>query len=167
MFAALISRAQTAVDTAIGQFVNRAIIAVPFLIAGGFATASIYMRLDRSYGAETATLVMAGAFAALGLITLALVGRTSPPVAAGVQDASESVGQSSEAEAPPSAISETDKELLFAALASAAPVALPGLLRLALRNIPILIAIVAALFVMTRPAQDPAAANADAAPASA
>lgn len=162
MFAAIFHRAQAAVDTAVGQFVNRAIIAVPFIIAGGFATAALYMRLDREYGAETSTLIMSGLFAVLGLLSLAFVGRSSPSAAATDDDHLASTADEALSETQQSAMSDSDKDLLMAALASAAPVALPGLFRLALRNVPIIIAILAALFVMTRPPVEASSAEAEA-----
>jgi hypothetical protein len=162
MFASLIHRAQSAVDNAVEHVVNRTIVAVPFLVAAGFATAAAYLQLETIYGAMTATLVMASAYAVIGVLAFLIVG---PPGTAkqdqtdGAPD-SASAERSSEQTTAPSAptMSQADKDLLFAALTSAAPVALPAMVRLVLRNLPIVVAILAALFLLTRTAEEPSGA---------
>ena len=67
MFGMLFRRAQATVDRAIDGLVTRAIVAIPFLVAGGFGTAALALRLNREFGAETASLIMAGGFVGLGL----------------------------------------------------------------------------------------------------
>lgn len=159
MFSAIFNRAQATVDNAIGQVVNRAIIAVPFIIASGFATATVFIRLNREFGSETATLYMAGAFAVIGLVTTAVFSPRATAVTEAAQPAAavENSGSAAEAVTPP--LSQTDKELLYAALSSAAPIALPGLVRLVVRNWAIIAAILAAVFVLTREAEAPAPAE--------
>ncbi len=68
MFAALFNRAQATVDNAIGQAINRAIVAVPFVIAGAFATAALTIRLTRILGDEYGYLAIAGIFVIVGLV---------------------------------------------------------------------------------------------------
>ena len=60
MFANLFKRAEASVDNAIGDLGNRLVIAVPFLIATGFAAASLSMAFNKAYGAEIGNLLVAG-----------------------------------------------------------------------------------------------------------
>lgn len=152
MFSALMNRAQATVDNAIGQVVNRAIIAIPFLLAGAFATAALAFRLVREFGPETANLMLAGLFLVLGIFC-AIIFRTRPAVATAEEPVPESLAGSADAEAAP-ALEGPDRELLMAALTSAAPIALPSLIRAIMRNLPLVVAILSALFVLTRPADE-------------
>ncbi len=68
MFAKLFRRAEASVDNAIGDLGNRVVVAVPFLIAIGFAAASLSLTLNKTYGPEVGNLLVAGVFGALGLI---------------------------------------------------------------------------------------------------
>ena len=65
--------------------------------------------------------------------------------------AADDTAQDQQARGP---LSQTDKDLLVAALTSAAPIALPGLLRILLKNLPLLAVILTAIFVMTRQIDD-------------
>ena len=150
MFASIFQSAQTALDSAIGQLVKRLIIAVPFLIAAGFAVAYGYIKLDRAYGAEMASLVMVVSFCILGLLSLAIVDRSPATSGTPVDETANSDPQSEPSEAAESTYSQADKELLFASLTSVAPLALPAVAKLVLRNLPIVLAIVSALFIFNR-----------------
>jgi len=68
MFAKLFRRAEASVDNAIGDLGNRVVVAVPFLIAIGFAAASLSLTLNKTYGPEVGNLLVAGVFGTLGLI---------------------------------------------------------------------------------------------------
>ena len=54
MFAALFKRAEQSVDTAIGDLGNRIIITIPFLVALGFAAASLTLTSTGSMGQSSA-----------------------------------------------------------------------------------------------------------------
>ena len=151
MFGSLFRRAQATVDNAIGQIVNRAIVAIPFLVAAGFGTAAVAMRLNRELGPETASLVLAAAFSAIGLLTaLVVYARTEKPAAV-----TEDVSEAAEPDAALSddaGMNDIDRELIKAALTTAAPIAIPGLLRTLGRNLPLVAAVAAAAFVISRDA---------------
>lgn len=150
MFGSLFRRAQATVDNAIGQIVNRAIVAIPFLVAAGFGTAAVAMRLNRELGSETGSLVLAGAFAVIGLITALVVHmKSEKPAAMGDEAEHEAAPDTATAAAEPGT-SDIDRELVMAALTTAAPIALPGLLRTLGRNLPLVAAIAAAAFVIAR-----------------
>ena len=150
MLNALFHRAQATVDNAIGQAVNRALIVLPFLVALGFATAAATSRLVRELGPELGYLAIAGGYAVIGLFVAALVmarsqPQTDQPSAAGA--AADEQAASSTA----SQVSDADRELITAALTTAAPVALPALITALLRNLPIVVALASLLYIFIRP----------------
>lgn len=156
MFNSIITRISSSVDNVVGHIVNRAIIAIPFVIAAGFATASASLWLNRQYGAEVGNLIMAGVFALCGLVCLAILSTsTKASAASGAATASPAAEADSSAhEGAKAPMSEADRELLMSALATATPLALPAVLRLLLRNLPLIAAVAAALFVSMAPSSD-------------
>src|SRR5690349_21559283 len=88
MFASLFKRAEQSVDSAIGDLGNRIIIAIPFLVALGFAAASLTLYLDHLYGSELGTLLVAIAFCLLGFI-IAIVVRVRRNISASNANASD------------------------------------------------------------------------------
>ncbi|MFN3868087.1 MAG: hypothetical protein ACK4MF_03350 [Hyphomicrobiaceae bacterium] len=153
MFGFLFRRAQATVDNAISQVVNRAIIAVPFIVAAGFLTAAAAGWLHRHYDAETAHLILASGFATIGLLTaLILNTRGDRGGTDTVTSTAEQSAAGIEAEMPSAAasLSAADRELLMSTLSAAGPLALPVLFRFVSRNLPIIMAIVAAIFIFTR-----------------
>jgi len=154
MFGFLFRRAQATVDRAVDSIVHRIIIAIPFLIAGGFGTAALALRLDREYGSETASLIMAGGFAVLGLIVaLVLRSRSQTPAEADAvtDEAPAQASATASAEGPD--LSSTDRDLIMAALTSAAPIAIPAVVRTIGRNLPLVAAVAAAAFIISRDGQ--------------
>ena len=73
MFRTLINDAKSAAGSVIGKYAIRVSVAVPFLVAAGFATAAGTLLLIERFGAITAYVIMAGGFAAVGLIASAVV----------------------------------------------------------------------------------------------
>jgi hypothetical protein len=70
---ALINDAKTAAGAVVGKYAIRASVAVPFLIGAGFGTAAITLLLSERLGALTAYAMMAGGFAAIGVIASLVV----------------------------------------------------------------------------------------------
>jgi len=70
---ALINDAKTAAGAVIGKYAIRASVAIPFLVAAGFARAAITLLLTRRFGPLAAYGLMAGGFAAIGLIASLVV----------------------------------------------------------------------------------------------
>jgi hypothetical protein len=68
MFRGLINDAKSAVGSAIAGYVARASVAVPFIIAVGFAIAAIAGMLVERFGAVVAYWSMAGGFVAIGIV---------------------------------------------------------------------------------------------------
>lgn len=151
MLTAFIQRAQQGVDRAVDHAIAKVVVVVPFLGAAGFGTAAVYMWLARNLGAEHATLVLAAGFLLLGIISvfatrLFMAHAGAEPAA---QDATETADVSAEGQTMSSSWSESDKELLIASLTTVAPMALPAMVRMLVKNLPLVAAVLAAIFVMT------------------
>ena len=151
MFARLFRRAEATVDNAIGDLFNRLIVAVLFLIALGFATASLAITLNNAYGPELGNLLVAGIFCVLGIIAaLILRSRTSSKAIESAAD--ETLKTEAESEVGPAG-SIFDDETVMAVVSSAAPVIVPAMIRTGLKNWPLLLSIAAGLYVMSRPTE--------------
>ena len=68
MFGGLIDQAKAALTRLVLQYVARASVAVPFLIALGFAVAAITLMLVQRFGHTAAYWMMAGGLVAVGVI---------------------------------------------------------------------------------------------------
>ena len=136
MFARLFKRAEASVDNAIGDLGNRVVIAIPFLIALGFAASSLTLALDRTYGPELGNLLVAGAFCVLGaILALLLRVRGHLGVQSGTSDASEPPAGPIDEPHPQQSI--FDDDTLMAVVSSAAPIIIPAALRQVLRTGPL------------------------------
>ena len=152
MFQAVFRRAQAAVETSIDQAINRTIMMVPFLVAAGFATAALAYRLNRAFGPETGNLLMAALCVAVGVLTAAVMSSRQKPATDAVEVAAQPEAIATEGkEATSSPLADVDRELITAALTSIAPMAVPQVLRMVTRNLPLIAAIAAGMFVISRP----------------
>ena len=152
MFQSLFRRAEVAIEHSVGQLVLRILVAVPFLIAAGFGTAALSLRLSRQFDPETANLLMAGLFVLIGAVVAIIVAFRSPKDRTTNGTATVETGATEPLPTPGDPVySNADKELLMAAQTSAAPIALPLVSRVVIRNLPLIASIGAAIFVMTRP----------------
>lgn len=169
MFQGLLRRAERSIDSVVAKYVNRAAVAIPLLIAGGFATAALVAKLVELYGSVTGYGITAGLFAVIGLVTMAIVGTGN-----GVQPAEEAPAepQASEREqgekhGDEESFDPTDllTPEVKAFLASAAPAALPSVARGIGRNLPLILILALIGFVISRFAESsgaaPAAASAE------
>jgi hypothetical protein len=73
MFRGLINDAKSAVGNLVLKYVARASVAVPFVIAVGFAVAAIAAMLVERFGVVTGCWIMAGGMAAIGIIAAIVV----------------------------------------------------------------------------------------------
>lgn len=150
MFGALFRKLEARVDNAVESLLARAFVALFFIVAAGFATAALAYWLTSELGTLNGSLAVAAVFCVLGLIAAAVVSMRSS------KSATEEVVEAEAAEAVESdanALGDTDRELLMAALTSAAPIALPGLLRTLMRNLPLTLLIGVVAFVLMQPAR--------------
>lgn len=73
MFAGLVNQAKSAVSGLVLKYVARASVAVPFVIALGFALAAVTVMLVERFGQVTAYWLVAGGLAAIGIAAAAAV----------------------------------------------------------------------------------------------
>jgi Na+/melibiose symporter-like transporter len=73
VFAGLINQAKSAVSGLVLKYVARASVAIPFVIAAGFALAAGTVMLVERFGQVTAYWAMAGGLAAIGVIAALVV----------------------------------------------------------------------------------------------
>ena len=73
MFRGLINDAKAAAGSLVGKYLVRASVAVPFIVAIGFAVAAITLMLVDRFGAINAYLMVAGGFTLIGLIAALVV----------------------------------------------------------------------------------------------
>ncbi len=165
MLRALINDAKTAAGAVIGKYAIRASVAVPFLVAAGFATAAITLLLTERFGALVAYSMMAGGFAAIGLIaSLAVTVKEQEEDVADTQ-----AEQSNTAEVATDATAQAAVQLPLALLGTLmttplGPGAAAGGAKMLLRNLPLvlLLALIGLLFWPSQPtATDGAAADAE------
>lgn len=153
MFEAIIHRAQAGISKTVDHMLGKAVAIAPFVIALAFAVAALASWLYREVGIEAGNLIMAVIFAVIGLIVYAYVSFSGPEsLAEGEEVAEMAVSPERPAEAAASAWSDTEKEMAAAAFSAVAPAAAPMILKLVLRNLPLVLAILAIVLVMTRPA---------------
>ena len=150
MFANLFKRAEASVDNAIGDLGNRVVIAIPFLIAMGFAASSLSIALNNAYGVEIGNLLVAGVFCGLGLLVAVVVKLRSRPSLSDAATAADAPKQEAESKLGANQ-SIFDDETLMAVVSSAVPIVLPALIRTGLKNWQLLSAIAAGLYVFSRP----------------
>jgi hypothetical protein len=154
MFQALFKRAQATVDSAISDALNRVLLAIPFVIAVGFAMAAAWTELYERMGPTGANLSIAGAFAVIGLVMAPfLIGKSAGPgttEAAGEQTAATGQATDSAETGMPGlgAIGEVDGELVRSVVMAIGPTAVPFVFRNLVRNLPLVILAAAAIFVM-------------------
>jgi hypothetical protein len=73
MLRSIIDYVKLSASTTVSRMVGGAIIVVPFIIAALFALSAIYMALRNSYGDLTAAVILAVAFAIIGVIAAIVV----------------------------------------------------------------------------------------------
>lgn len=163
MLQGIFSRAQSAINETLADAAGKALMAVPFVLAIGFAIAALYLRIAREYGAETATMVMALLWLTIGIAISAILAlrraHAAPSDTSDREAEIESETASGSTASSAASFTTAERDLLLAALTSAAPIALPQLLRILLRNLPLLAAIGAAIFVLTRSGDEGEAAG--------
>lgn len=144
MLQAIVDRAQRAVDTLVSKYVTRAAVAVPFVVALGFGTAAATVKLTEEFGNMTAYAILAAVFGAVGLAAAAAIAMNGPDPVAGT-DTVEQVTASADATDRKSAI---DPDIILAALGAVGPAALPGMVRLLARNLPLVFGIVIIVYLL-------------------
>lgn len=142
MFQGLLRRAEQSIDQVVAKYVGRATVAIPLIVAAGFATAAVSVKLVELYGQVIAYSIMAAGFAVLSLITMAIVGTGNGTVetlsepAAAADTAADKTEEQAEPGLDPSELLTPEVK---AFLASTAPMALPSIARGVGRNLPLIL----------------------------
>jgi hypothetical protein len=157
MFRGLINDAKSAAGSLIARYLARASVAVPFIIAVGFAIAAITLTLVDKFGGIIGSWMVAGGFTLIGLVaTLAVtVKEHEEEVAEQQAEAADTGDVASDAAAQ--AAAQMPLALLGAALSSPiGPSTLVSGAKMAARNIPlvVLMAFIAMLFWPSEPAAE-------------
>ena len=155
MFQGLINNAKSAVSGLVLKYVARASVAVPFIIALGFALAAITVMLVDRFGHVIAYWAVAGGLALIGVIAAIVVS-----VKEHEEEVAEQVAETTDTEevvsdATAQAIAQTPIALLGALFTSSPTTALGGI-RLLARNFPLvlLLVMIGALVWPTQPAAE-------------
>jgi hypothetical protein len=155
MFQGLINNAKSAVSGLVLKYLARASVAVPFLIALGFALAAITVMLVDRFGHVTAYWAVAGGLALVGAMAAVIVSakEREEEVAEHVAEKNDTVEVVGTAAAQ--AIVQTPIALLGALFTSSPATAIGGI-RLLARNLPLvlLLVMIGSLFWPTRPEED-------------
>jgi hypothetical protein len=144
MLQGIINRAEHSIDALASKYVMRVLVAVPLVVALGFGTAAAAVRLSQDYGSTTAYTILAAAFAGIGLAAASAVA-LSGPKRVGPADTAEPVALTDDTSGMTSSF---DPQVLLAAVGAIGPAALPGLLRLLARNLPLVLAVVILAFLL-------------------
>jgi hypothetical protein len=166
VFAGVINQAKSAVSRIVLQYVARASVAVPFVIALGFALAAIAGMLVERFGHVAGYWMMAGGLAAIGVIAVIVVSVKEHEEEVADQQAEEADTGSVVSGATAQAMAQAPLALLGALFS--APGGASSVLKVARilgRNFPmvLLLAMIGALFWPTESAPDDAATDAQSA----
>jgi hypothetical protein len=155
MFQGLINNAKSAVSGLVLKYVARASVAVPFLIALGFALAAITVMLVERFGHVTAYWAIAGGLALVGAMAAAIVSAKEREEEVAEQAAEKTDTEQVVSNAAAQAIVQTPIALLGALFTTSPTTALNGV-RLLARNLPLvlLLVMIGSLFWPTQPEED-------------
>ena len=157
MFRTLINDAKSAAGAVIGKYAIRASVAVPFVVAAGFGTAATTLVLVEQFGAVMAYCLMAGGFAAVGLLAAAIVTVKEQEVVAEDTQAEKTDTAEVASDAATQAAVQLPLALLGTLLTTPmGPGADAGGAKMLLRNLPLVLlaAVIALLFWPSAPQQD-------------
>jgi hypothetical protein len=147
MSGGLLRTAYLVIVDAIAQLMGRVAVVIAFLIALAFVMTAASTRLTLQFGSESANLILAGCYAILGLLIAGVLivrsGHSAEPESAAETEAHETAADGS-------IVSPADRELLLTALSSLAPVALPKLVSLAVRSLPLIAAVVLLILLISQ-----------------
>jgi hypothetical protein len=149
MFRGLINDAKSAAGSLVAKYLARASVAVPFVVALGFATAAVTLVLVDRFGAITAYWLVAAGFTLIGLLAtfVITVKEQEEEIAEKVAESTDTAGMTSDAAGQ--AAAQVPLAVLGALLSSpVGPGAVAGGLKMAARNIPlvVLLALIGMLF---------------------
>ncbi|MBO0765440.1 MAG: hypothetical protein J2P50_12745 [Hyphomicrobiaceae bacterium] len=157
MFRGLINDAKVAAASFLDRYLARASVAVPFVIAVGFATAAAALALTAHFGATNAFFIMAAGFCAIGVVAViaaALKERKEQETAAGDESEAEPSGLGEMATAATQAAGQLPLGLVASALGSPSGASsLVALERILRRHLPLLLLLGLVAFLIIWPGE--------------
>lgn len=143
MFRGLINDAKSAAGAVVAKYAARASVAVPFLVALGFATAALTLTLADALGSIAAYWMVAGGFTAIGLVAAAAVTAQEQDEAIADEAARSTDNAAVASNAAAQAIAQAPLALLGALMTTTGgPAAAMSLIRALGRNLPLVLLLV-------------------------
>ncbi len=164
MFKGVINDAKSAAGSLIARYLARASVAVPFVVAFGFATAGGTLMLVERFGHRDAYLIVAGIFALLGMLAALFVRSKEHEEVVVAEQAVKNDTAEMATDAAATAAAQIPLALLGTLFTSPlGPSSLGGLVRMLGRNLPlaIMVAALALLFWPSKAEDDANTASAD------
>jgi uncharacterized membrane protein len=163
VFKALIDDAKSAASSFVDTFLAKASVAVPFVIALGFATVAAALTLIESFGTKTAFWILAAGFCAIGLLAAMVVTLRQQGAAAAAEQESRESGLGDIGDLASAAATQTAGQLPLSLIASflanpSAPTFAAA--RLVARNRPLLL-LLALIALLFWPTEEPERSTAD------
>jgi hypothetical protein len=155
MFRGLINDAKSAAGSLVAKYLARASVAVPFVVALGFATAAVTLTLIERFGPIVASWIVAGGFIAIGLVATLVVAVKEQEEEVAEQQAEQTDTAGVATDAAAQAAAQMPLALLGAVLSTPfGPRTVAGGARLVARNIPlvVLLGLIALLVWPSEPA---------------
>jgi hypothetical protein len=143
-------KAQATVDNAMAKLVWTLLMVVPLIVAVGFGTAAASAYLHRIYEPEIADLIVAGAYGVVAIVMAIAYAMRTPETAASEEAKAQEEVETSPASTQSSMFGDAEREMVIAALTTAAPFALPRIMAVAFRNLPVLAVLGVVAFVLSR-----------------
>jgi hypothetical protein len=143
-------KAQATVDNAMARLVWTMLMVVPLIVAVGFGTAAASAYLHRIYEPEIADLIVAGAYVVVAIVMAIAYASRTPETAASEESKAQEEADASPTSAESSMFGDAEREMVIAALTTAAPFALPRILAVAFRNLPVLVVLGVVAFILSR-----------------
>ena len=157
MFRGLINDVKSAAGSLIARYLARASVAVPFVIALGFATAAITFTLIERFGTITASWMVAGGFTLIGLVATLVIAVKEQEEEVAEKQAEDADTAAIATDAAAQAAAQMPLALLGAIFSSPiGPSAVASGAKMVARNFPlvVLVALIALLFWPSEPAEE-------------
>ena len=149
MFRGLINDAKDAAGSVVAKQAARASVVVPFIIAAGFATAVVAMTLVERFGHRTAYLILAGGFCAIGVVAALLVRSKEQEEVVADEKAAEADTAVVATETVVAAAEQLPLALIGSILSHVTgPVSVASVGRIVVRNLPLLVLLAGAGFLV-------------------
>jgi hypothetical protein len=156
VFQWVIDDAKVAAASFIDRYLARVSVAVPFVVALGFATAAMSLALTERFGATTALAIMATIFCVIGLVGGIIVALREQETVAVEEHEREEAGLAELGEMASAAASQAGRLPWGAAvsLLGAQPAIAGAAVRLLARHLPLLV-LVAMILLLVWPTEEP------------